>query len=148
MSCTSCRLPRKERSRQNRKWQKKEAGRIENGKRSWPLENTGVCPVSCSSTLAALVSLSPLSPTPMLTHNFLILTSRMGFVDFFSLFSSAAFAFSSFADTIFTESFFSSWKGEHFGLGFHILISLFAASACSWTFGWRTDGNYSSGQSE
>ena len=33
------------------------------------MENTGCWPVSCSNTLAALVNLSPDSPTQMLTHN-------------------------------------------------------------------------------
>lgn len=55
-------------------------------KRTWfhpPLEKTGVCPVSCSSTLAALVSLSPLSPTQMFKQSLRMRTSLMGF-SFFS----------------------------------------------------------------
>ena len=44
-----------------------------------PLENTGVWPVSCSSTLAARVSLSPLSPTQMLRQSLRMRSSRMGF---------------------------------------------------------------------
>lgn len=55
--------------------------------RSWtedgPLEKTGVCPVSCSSTLAARVSLSPLSPTQMFRQSLRMRSSLMGF-SFFS----------------------------------------------------------------
>lgn len=51
-----------------------------------PLESTGVCPVNCSTTFAALVSLSPLSPTQILMMSFATLISRMGFWSFFSLF--------------------------------------------------------------
>jgi len=40
---------------------------------------TGVCPLSCSSTLAALVSLSPDSPTEMFMTSFWMRSSRMGF---------------------------------------------------------------------
>src|SRR3989338_7218350 len=43
------------------------------------LEKTGVWPVSCSSTLDARVSRSPLSPTQQLTTSFSIWTPRMGF---------------------------------------------------------------------
>lgn len=49
------------------------------GKATSPLEKTGVCPVSCSRTLAARVSLSPLSPTQMLRHSLRMRSSRMGF---------------------------------------------------------------------
>lgn len=42
-----------------------------------PLEYTGVCPVSASSTLAARVSLSPLSPTQTFKQSFMILRSRI-----------------------------------------------------------------------
>ena len=42
---------------------------------------TGVCPLSCSSTLAALVNLSPDSPTEMLRTSFWIRSSRMGLLD-------------------------------------------------------------------
>lgn len=48
-----------------------------------PLEKTGVCPVSCSSTLAARVSLSPLSPTQMFRQSLRMRSSLMGF-SFFS----------------------------------------------------------------
>lgn len=48
-----------------------------------PLEKTGVWPVSCSSTLAARVSLSPLSPTQMFRHSLRMRNSLMGF-SFFS----------------------------------------------------------------
>ena len=44
-------------------------------------EKTGCCPVNCSNTLAARVSLSPDSPTQMFRHNLRILTSRMTFLD-------------------------------------------------------------------
>ncbi len=37
-----------------------------------PFEKTGVWPVSCSSTLAARVNLSPDSPTQILRHSFII----------------------------------------------------------------------------
>lgn len=43
------------------------------------MEYTGCCPVSASSTLAARVSLSPLSPTQMFRHSFMIRRSRMTF---------------------------------------------------------------------
>lgn len=46
------------------------------------LLNTGCWPVNCSSTFAARVSLSPLSPTQIFKHNFWIRISRMGFADF------------------------------------------------------------------
>ncbi|TNN51955.1 hypothetical protein EYF80_037862 [Liparis tanakae] len=46
-------------------------------------EKTGVCPVSCSSTLAARVSLSPLSPTQMFRQSLRMRSSLMGF-SFFS----------------------------------------------------------------
>lgn len=51
-----------------------------------PLEKTGVCPVSCSNTLAARVSLSPLSPTQMFRQSLRMRSSLMGF-SFFSLWS-------------------------------------------------------------
>ena len=38
---------------------------------------TGCCPVSCSNTLDALVSLSPDSPTQMFRHSFMIRNSRI-----------------------------------------------------------------------
>ena len=58
---------------------------------SLPLEKTGVWPVSCSSTLAALVSLSPDSPTQMLTHSLVMPSWRITFLllslgSFFSFF--------------------------------------------------------------
>ncbi len=63
-----------------------------------PFEKTGCWPVSCSNTLAALVNLSPDSPTQISTHNFLILKSLITFLvlsfgSFFSLrfFSTLAF---------------------------------------------------------
>ena len=52
---------------------------IVKSKCSVPLEYTGCCPVNCSRTLAARVSLSPLSPTQMFRTNFLICSSFMGF---------------------------------------------------------------------
>ena len=48
-----------------------------------PLEKTGVCPVNCSSTLAALVSLSPDSPTQMFKQSLRMRSSLMGLVLFF-----------------------------------------------------------------
>ena len=42
---------------------------------------TGVCPLSCSSTFAALVNLSPDSPTEILRTSFWIRSSRIGFAD-------------------------------------------------------------------
>eukprot|EP00397_Hematodinium_sp_SG-2012_P055738 GEMP01068242.1.p1 GENE.GEMP01068242.1~~GEMP01068242.1.p1 ORF type:complete len:272 (+),score=65.20 GEMP01068242.1:280-1095(+) len=45
------------------------------------LEKTGACSVSCSSTLAARVSLSPLSPTEMLMTSFSMRIDRMGLSD-------------------------------------------------------------------
>merc|ERR1711994_1008453 len=44
------------------------------------LENTGCWPVNDSNTLAALVSLSPDSPTQMLRHNLRIFVSRIAFL--------------------------------------------------------------------
>jgi hypothetical protein len=49
-----------------------------------PLEKTGVWPLSCSRTLAALVRRSPLSPTEMLSTSFCTLISLIGFDSFFS----------------------------------------------------------------
>jgi len=46
------------------------------------LLKTGCCPVRDSSTLAALVSLSPDSPTQMLRQSLRIRTSRIGFFAF------------------------------------------------------------------
>ena len=78
----------------------------ENASMKWksklPFEKTGVCPVSCSNTLAALVNLSPDSPTQISTHNFLILNSLIGFLDlsfgsFLAFFTLASFTFSTLA---------------------------------------------------
>lgn len=59
---------------------------VRDGKSHLPLEKTGVWPVSCSSTLAARVSLSPLSPTQMFRHSLRMRSSLIGF-SFFSLWS-------------------------------------------------------------
>jgi len=61
-------------------------------------EKTGCCPVNCSNTLAALVSLSPDSPTQMFRHSLRMCRSRMEFFDlsltsFFSFFTTAIFLF-------------------------------------------------------
>ena len=61
--------------RQTRGWVRVRAGRDVG---SAPLEKTGCCPLSCSSTLAARVKRSPLSPTEMLSVSFSILSAFMG----------------------------------------------------------------------
>jgi hypothetical protein len=48
------------------------------------LENTGVCPVNCSSTFAALVNRSPDSPTQMFRQSLRIRVSRIVFFVFAS----------------------------------------------------------------
>ena len=45
------------------------------------MEKTGDWPVNCSNTLAALVNLSPDSPTQMLTHNLRMRNVLMTFLD-------------------------------------------------------------------
>jgi hypothetical protein len=66
--------------------------------RQLPFEKTGVWPVNCSNTFAALVSLSPDSPTQILTHNLVILNVLITFLllsfgSFFSFFLFSIFAF-------------------------------------------------------
>ncbi len=53
-----------------------------------PLDVTGDCPVSCSSTFVARVNLSPLSPTLMLMQSFSIFNFFMGLI-FSSFFAGA-----------------------------------------------------------
>jgi hypothetical protein len=95
-----------------------------------PFEKTGVWPVNCSKTFAALVSLSPDSPTQMLTHNFVM---RKVLMTFLLLSFGSFFSFFFFSTLAFLATLAGAVTGVSF-LDFGAFYKNTFSNKCKWWF--------------